>query len=224
MEVSETQSIPPDAIKHRTPLVGVGINLDAVALPIGDNKDSALLVSGFFNYAPFKTEFKTQGGDGSTSSETFSSNFVSVGGALHYRRFFTSSTLGGVYGGGEYISLRIASNPNYTGNIYGVIRAGGELGISFAPESYVFVHGGVLPVLTADNSAGALGESPTSLGYEAGGTVLFRLTDKVFARLGYRFEMVQPAFPEPTGDSKIDEPSESRDILHSGGLQVGFSI
>lgn len=224
MEVTEVETTPPDAIKHRTPLVGIGVHVDAVALPIGETKDSALTISGFFNYAPFKTEFKTQGGDGSTSSETFTSNFVSVGGALHYRRFFTASTIGGIYGGGEYISLRIASNPNYTGNIYGVGRAGAELGISFAPESYVIVHGGLLPVFKADNSAGALGESPTSLGYEAGGTVLFRLTDKVFARLGYKFELVSPTFPEPGDTSKIDNAAESRDILHTGGLQIGFTI
>ena len=54
--------------------------------------------------------------------------------------------------------------------------------------------------------------------------MLFRLTDKVFARLGYKFELVSPTFPEPGDTSKIDNAAESRDILHTGGLQIGFTI
>lgn len=224
MEVKESLTDPPDAIRHNTPLVGVGIAVDAIALPVGEQGEGAVAVTGFFNYAPFKTEFKSENPDGTTTSDESKSSFLRLGGQVHYRRFFTPSTIGGLYGGGEYITLRIETKQNYTGNIYGMARAGAELGISFAPESFIFLHGGVLPVLKADNSAGALGDSPTSMGFEAGALVHFRLTDQIFARLNYSFQRIKPEYPEPQGTSKINEAATSTDQFHNGGLMIGVSL
>lgn len=238
MEVTEVNNNNPDAIKHTTQLVGINAQVDITLASFGKSKSSAVVLVGDLAYAPFETWFDKNGDKQKQSGEQFASSFLDGGGQLGYRQMLGEQARFGVYGGAEYIILRIGAlardratrNADYTGNEYTALRLGAELGYDFSESAKLLLHGGLLPVLSADNSGGALGESDTSLGYHAGATFQLDFAKNLHASAGYRFRTVSPKFENPpaadeaTSGSRINSSAESTDTIHSGAVMIGLSF
>ena len=219
-DMSTTQGDSPQdfRLQHSSPFVGAGARVDALALTF-EQGQAALGVSLFGAYAQFKTIFY----DVDTNlRQELSSSFSRVGAEALYQRAFGPRFLGDLYAGAELISLTIARNAFYTGNRYASGRAGLGLGLRLGDEARLRVHGGLLPVFSADNSGGAFGPSPLSVGLEAGARFSFALTERLFVQINYTFERLTPEYPEPT--ATIGVPTSSSDLLHTGHLMLGLSL
>jgi len=238
MEVSEVNNNNPDAIKHTTQLVGLNAQVDITLASFGKSNNSAVVLVGDLAYAPFETWFDKDGDKQKQPGEQFASSFLDGGGQLGYRQMIGSQARFGVYGGAEYIILRISAlakdratrNADYTGNEYTALRAGAELGYDFSKTAQLLLNGGLLPVLSADNSGGALGESDTSLGYHAGARLQINFTENLHASASYKFRTLSPKFENPpaadeaTSGSRINSSAESTDTIHGGTVMIGLSF
>ena len=227
MTVREINVDPADDIQHRTPLVGVSTRLSAMLAAFGEGDSAGVGLDGYLAYAPFTTVFKQTDEDGIIiGQEEFESSFLRAGGQLGFFKMLSPSFRTSLFGGIEYLGLVIAQNPDYTGNSYLMARAGAQLDYLISPNTEVGLHGGVLPVLDADNSGGALGESSFRLSYEAGARFYYRFAGGFFVRLGYTFQFLQVGFPSPvpSGNSQIDAEADSRDLMNHGSVMIGLSL
>lgn len=221
LEAVETNPENPNApfgLRHDSPYVGVGGDLDAVILSLGDG-EAALGLSLYGSYAQFTTIFFQK--DTNERLE-LSSTFSIAGGALKYIRSLSERFNFDAYAGAQLMSLTVDPNSNYTGNRYVSGRVGLGVGVQLSEDAKLHAHGGALPVFVADNSGGAFGDSPLSLGYEAGANFTFHLTQSFFLSAHYTFQFLQPDYPEPM--SPVVRPSSSTDVFHNGGLMIGLTI
>ena len=221
LEAVETVPENPSApfgLRHGSPYVGVGGDLDAVILLLSEG-EAALGLSLYGSYAQFTTIFFQA--DTNERME-LASTYSIAGGAVKYIRSLSPRFSFDAYGGAQLMSLTVEPNSNYTGNRYVSGRVGVGLGIQLSEDAKLHAHGGALPVFVADNSGGAFGTSPLSLGYEAGAMFSFHFTPSFFISAEYNFQLLQPEYPEPV--SSGIRPSSSTDVFHNGGLRVGFTI
>lgn len=218
MEVKEGDGPNDFKLEHGSPFVGAGLRLDAIAASFSDGK-AALGITAFGAYAQFSTIFFDQD---TNERQELSSAFTRVGAELRYMNALTAKFILDLYGGAELLSLTIAPNSFYTGNRYISGRAGIGANFRFGDDALLRGHAGVVPVFSADNSGGAFGKSPTSIGYEAGARLNFNISDSFFVQLNYTFQLLQPEYPEPS--APIDVPTESTDVMHTGNVLFGLSL
>ncbi len=207
------------SLDHSSPFIGGEARIEALPLVFGEDESNALGVSMFGAYAPFSTLTL----DPVTGEEApLSSAFARFGMEAMYVRALGSRVLIDLFAGFELMSVNIAPNDYYTGNRYVMGRGGlgvtGRLSDAFALR----VHGSALPLLDANNSAGAFGESPRSLGYEAGARLSFDVLDDVFIQGHYQLQRLTPAYPDP--NPPITAATTSQDVFHTGGLVIGLRL
>lgn len=218
VEINPENANAPFGLRHGSPYVGAGGDLDAVIM-LFDGGQAALGLSLYGSYAQFTTIFVKQ--DTNENLE-LASTFSIVGGSLKYIRGLSTRFSFDAYGGAQLMSLTVEPNSNYTGNRYVSARLGVGLGLQLSEDAKLHAHGGTLPVFVADNSGGAFGTSPFSLGYEAGASFSFHLTESFFLSAQYTFQYLTPEYPEPV--SSGIRPSSSTDVFHNGGLMIGLTI
>lgn len=218
MEVKEGDTPQDFKLQHGSPFVGASVRVDGIATSLSQGQ-AALSLSFFGSYAQFTTIFFD---NDTNAKQELSSSFSRVGAEAGYLRELSAKFLLDGYAGAEVISLTIAKNAFYTGNRYVMARAGAGLGIRLGDETTLRPHVGILPVFTADNSGGAFGASPFSLGYEAGVRLSFSLTESLFVQANYAFQYLAPEFPEPS--AIIGVPTSSSDLVHTGNLLIGLSL
>ncbi len=216
LEVLEGTDPNDFRLVHASPFVGAGARVDAIAWTEGS---SALGITLTGAYAPFTT--LSANPDGETTRE-LASSVLRVGGQVSYIRALGARAIVDVWGGGEFTSLTIASNEFYTGSQYGYARAGLGFEYTFNTDASARAHAGVLPTFTASNSGEAFGTSPFSLGYEAGLALALSLTENIFFRLDYTFQLYSPEYPEPL--PPITAATSSTDIFNTGNVLIGFSL
>ena len=216
LDVREGDATDDFRLTHASPFVGAGARIDLVPYVGGDNAFGVTLTGA---YAPFVTIFGNAE-DGTT--EELSSAHIRVGGQLSYLRALGARSVLDVWGGAEYSSISIAANPFYTGNQYVYGRAGLGFTYRFNADASVRAHAGALPTFSADNSGGAFGPSPFSLGYEGGASLALSLSENIFFRLDYTFQLLSPDYPEPV--APITAQTRSTDIFNTGNVLVGFTL
>jgi hypothetical protein len=216
LEVLEGTDPNDFRLVHASPFVGAGARVDAIAWAEGESAVGVTLTGA---YAPFTT--LSANPDGETTRE-LASSVVRVGGQVSYFRSLGARAIVDVWGGGEFTSLTIASNEFYTGNQYGYARAGLGFEWKFNTDASARAHAGVLPTFSASNSGEAFGVSPFSLGYEAGLALALALSENIFFRLDYTFQLYSPEYPEPL--PPITAATSSTDIFNTGNVLIGFSL
>ncbi len=206
-------------LNHASPFLGAGLRLSGVPWVFNEAGTSALGLAVFGAYAPFSTSFF----DADTGDRLeLSSAYTRMGAEAQYLRELSARFMLDLYGGIDLMSVTIAPNAYYTGNRYLTARAGVGMTARLGADAALRLHGGVLPMLDANNSGGLFGESPFSVGYEAGAQLSFNLLDDVFLQAHYTFQFLTPSYPDP--NPPITVATSSQDMLHTGGLMVGLRL
>ena len=216
LEVIEGTDPNDFRLLHASPFVGAGARVDAIAWAEGPSAIGLTLTGA---YAPFTT--LPANPDGGPTRE-LASSVLRVSGQVSYLRSLGARSIVDVWGGGEFTSLTIASNEFYTGNQYAYARAGLGFEYKFNTDASVRAHAGVLPTFSASNSGEAFGTSPFSLGYEAGLALALSLTENIFFRLDYTFQLYSPEYPDP--QPPVTAATSSTDVFNTGNVLIGFSL
>jgi hypothetical protein len=218
MNVQEGDAPDDFKLQHSSPFIGVGARVDGIFSTFSDG-DSALGGNVFVAYAPFTTVFSTQSGQ---PPQELSSSYLRIGGELEFTQILSARIRLNVFAGIDRVALTIAQNSFYTGSTYLAGRGGVGVVFRFGPDAYLRAHANALPVFSADNSGGAFGESPFSVGFEGGALLRFNIINDVFIQLQYAYQRFAPEFPTPS--ASIAVPTTSTDQMHTGSLQVGLGF
>jgi hypothetical protein len=208
MRLASPDSFP---FNHNTPFVGIGGQLDAVVAVFEGGK-SGFGLSIFGGYAPFQTQF---------NDDLLPSTFARLGLDLQYLRGLSSEFFFRLYAGAEAKSVTLAPNELYTGHRYVLGRAGLGVTYLFGTVGALHIGGGVLPVISADNSAGGFGEIETDLGYGGSARLNINMGESLSLGLDYTFQLNTLRYPVAPGRS---EPAHSRDMFHLGILSLGYRM
>lgn len=197
-------------LKHVAPFIGPMLRV-MFTRELMDG-DAQLGVSANFAYGPFNTDATDTDG----KPVSLASSLMRGGAALSFHYGLSDSFALGVYGGADYLIISIDPNEFYTGHRYISARTGLSALISPTDGVYISLEGGVLPYVsgqyqTPENETA----NPSPFGFDAGGSLALRLTDAIEARLLYQLTYMQPS------DS---DPAEATDIIHQGGLMVGYGF
>lgn len=239
--LEEVDNNSPDFLDHKTPMSGVGIQLDATALTFGKQQSSSLALRGSFAIGFFRTTSKVVNSAGNESVAKYQSESFDLKGELLFRKMLGSRFHLGVFGGVQNLVINISqtslpdeetgqtyNNSRYTGTGYLAARAGLEGGFRFTNSILASVNAGALPLLSA-NVSQALGESETSVGFFGGGRLKLNFTRNIFAQASYVFSFFRPIFPEPPGMAaggtiNIDSRAEGTDYVHNFQAVLGLSF
>lgn len=194
------------------PFVGARLELEAM-LGRFDADRAGVSVDLFGSYAPFRA-VDGQGG-------SISSDFSHLGLDITYLRRLSPRLRFQFATGFEALSLRLASNPTYTGNRYGQFRFTGGLTYRVVSSIDLEIGGGVGPLLSSDMSGGAFGDSlfaPALLG-EA--SVELTAFEPVLLSVGYDIYHYDLTFRNP---SVVDAPVDVSDTYQFGGLKISYAF
>ena len=204
------------SLEHTSPFVGVFAQLRGVLMTFSGGS-SGLGVELGGGYAPFTTIFSPPGQE----QLDLASQFSRIGGKMLLLTTFNDSFGLEGWAGAELLTITVAPNSYYTGSSYTYLDAGAALQIKFVDQATLSLGGGVLPILSADTSAGAYGPGDFALGFEGVAGLDVAFTDNLTLGLDYQLLYLPPAYPDPV---LIVAPATSTDVFHTGNLTLSLTL
>ena len=197
------------AINHRTPLFGVGLQVDSLITTI-ERDTAAIEASGFVGFAPFTTFF---------GETPLSGQYIRAGADLRYINarspYFRLRVIAGV----ETLNITLDPNEQYTGHGYLMGRGGLGIHYSFGSLLTMQVDALILPIVIASNSGGAYGEAEGWLGYGAEVGLSLDLFEPLLVNVDYRFQQLNVEFPHAP---MLQSTALSQDMIHQTMISVGY--
>jgi len=171
----------------------------------------------FGSYAPFEIVFQND----DEASEKLASDLTQAGVDLVYMRQL-SNRLRFEFGTGfEALSLRVSSNPNYTGNRYAQFRFTGGLRYQVLSSLNLQAGGGLAPIIESDMSGGAMGDSQFAPAVLANGAVELTAFDPVMISVRYDIYHYDLVFRTPF---LANNPIGVTDTYQFGGLRFSYAF
>ncbi|TXC75024.1 hypothetical protein FRC91_13090 [Bradymonadales bacterium TMQ1] len=196
-------------INHNTPLFGGGARVDAM-VAIFDGGRAALEVGGYFDFAPYTSQF---------ADEALPGQYMRGGGQVRYVRGLGPSLKGRGLVGAELLSATLAPNALYTGHSYLSAQVGVGLGYAFGELAELNLAALFTPVISGTNSSGAYGEGSFAPSASAQVGLVVRSFEPFLIGVDYTYQLHLREFPEP---AIVDGPVSSRDQFHTVLISAGY--
>lgn len=201
-------------LAHNTSLMGLGLRVDSVLLPLSDG-EAGIGAAGVLGWSPFTTVF---------GENELGGTFIRLGAEGRYIYLMTPTTRFRSIGGFETVNLTIDPNEHYTGHGYMTGKLGAGFVHSLDDMAQLRLDALFLPIVTSSNSGGEAGPYGATSGWLGAGLdagLDLEMFAPVLVSADYGFRYLDIDYPEP---GSLDGPAESLDMFHHVMITAGYRL